>query len=233
MKANIFFSALSLSAALLLAGCDKDTEGVTGITYYPSLSLDGDETVYVDKGASYDEPGFYAELNGEDVSDQVSVVSDVDTEVSGVYSVSYSLVNADGFASSVTRKVVVTDPNDPVEGIYSVTPDSYRIYNGATVAYGSSYDILVLNQGDYYYFSDILGGWYDQRAGYGSAYALECYASLEEDNSFSYIDSYLEGWGDSADSFTASFDPASMSISFETHYASVIAFYVTMTKKSN
>lgn len=47
--------------------------------------------------------------------------------------------------------------------------------------------------------SDFFGGYYDQRAGYGSSYAMGGYFQLLADNSLVQLSSYVPGWGDSAD----------------------------------
>ena len=76
------FLGMALAASVVsLSSCEKETEGKTRITYYPTIELQGDETVYVNKGDSYVEPGYTSFLNGEDVSSQVTVVSDVDENI--------------------------------------------------------------------------------------------------------------------------------------------------------
>ena len=122
--------------------------------------------------SEYEEPGYTAILNGEDVTDQVKVTTNLDINESGVYTIRYSIANADGFSSSASRTIIVLDPDDEIEGIYATDPEeSYRDYNGI-VLYQLSFDILVFNRGDYYEVDDLLGGWYCQRAGYGSNFAM-------------------------------------------------------------
>ena len=216
--------------ALSFASCDKETEGVTGITIYPVLELEGESTLIVDKGTPFEEPGYTATLDGEDVSDQVVVNSDVDTNTSGIYSVSYTITNSDGFSKNASRTVVVLDPSDDVEGVYTVDAESYRNYKGTITNYGASFDILVINKGDYYYVDDLMGGWYCQRAGYGSKYAMEGYIAIADDGSIELLDSSVAGWGDSADDFEGTYDFATHTFDIVTYYASVIEFHFTMTK---
>ncbi|MCQ2226888.1 MAG: DUF5012 domain-containing protein [Bacteroidales bacterium] len=217
-------------AAVAFVGCDKETEGVTGITYYPVLNIEGEQTMVVDKGSSFVDPGYSAVLEGEDVTSQVTVSSNVDTNKSGVYNVSYKVTNADGFTSTVNRKVIVLDPENDIEGIYTVAEDSYRDMDGTITEYGG-YEILVIDEEDgSYKFSDLIGGYYDQRAGYGSAYAMEAYIGIEDDNSVTAYDTYVAGWDDSADDVRGSYDASKKSFTLEVDYAGQMTFYITLTK---
>lgn len=204
MKIKLFITMAFVGIAMIFNSCtDDSTEGLTRITYYPELTLEGDKTLYLDKGASFTEPGYTAILNGEDVSNQVEISTNLNTNQSGIYTISYSIMNADGFSSSASRKIIVTDPNDAIEGVYNTDPSSYRLYNGAQVAYGRSFEILILNNGDgTYSVDDLLGGWYCQRAGYGSNYAMKGIISVSADGSIEMLASYVPGWGDTATGMT-------------------------------
>ena len=48
--------ALSVATLLFSSCTDDSTEGFTRITYYPELSLEGEKTLYVDKGATFTDP---------------------------------------------------------------------------------------------------------------------------------------------------------------------------------
>lgn len=219
-------------AAFITTSCDDEsTEGMTRITYYAQLTLEGDKTLCVDKGSEFVDPGYSAVMEGEDVTDMVEVFSNVNTAKSGVYSISYSIVNNDGFYSTASRTVIVTDPNDPVEGLYATDPASYRLY-GTPTEYGASFDILILNNGDgTYSVDDLLAGWYCQRAGYGTAYAMEGVISVDADGNITMLDSYVPGWGDKATGMTdGKFTDGTITWNLEyTDYP--FYFIVTMYKK--
>lgn len=233
MKTKLLITMAFVGIAMIFNSCtDDSTEGLTRITYYPELTLEGDKTLYLDKGASFTDPGYTAILNGEDVSDQVEISTNLNTNKSGIYTISYSIVNADGFSSSASRKIIVTDPNDAIEGIYYTDPESYRLYNGAQVAYGNSFTILILNNGDgTYNVDDLLGGWYCQRAGYGSDYAMQGIISVSADGSIEMLASYVPGWGDTATGMTdGKFEDGTITWNLEyTDYP--FFFIVTMYKR--
>lgn len=232
MKKNYLYLAMFALVALFATSCEKvTTEGLTRITYYPQLTLEGETTIILDKGGSYEEPGYSAVLNGEDVTDDVEVNSNVDITKSGVYSITYTVVNEDGFASSAGRTIIVLDPNDPVEGFYYTDPTSYRIA-AATTEYGGEFEVLVIGNGDgTYNVDDVLAGWYAQRAGYGTDYAMQGLINVAADGAVSLLYNYVPGWGDAADDMTdATFDAATKTIKWNVLYAGM-NFVVTMSKK--
>lgn len=233
MNTKIFSLTLCLLAMLFgMSSCDDSSEGLTRITYYPTIKLVGG-AVTIQKGTEYVEPGYSSTLNGEDVTDKVVVSSNLDVNKSGAYTVTYTTMkNADGYQSTTTRTVYVLDLNDPIEGFYSVDPASFRTYDGKNVAYGSSYSILVTNAGDgSYAVDDILGGWYCQRAGYGTDYAMGAHVTIADDGAVSLVDSYIPGWGDSLTGFSGTYDAASATFNYQAVYVSGMSFNVTMSKQ--
>lgn len=234
MKIKYFLFALL--AIITMASCsDKDSEGLTRITYYPTIELSGDTYIVMQKGTDYEEPGYSSFMNGEDVTDKVTVTTDLNTSKSGIYTITYTtMTNEDGYGSSASRTVVVLDLNDPVEGFYLTSADSYRDYNGAQVAFGAEYETLVIGNGDgSYYFEDLLGGWYSLRAGYGSSYALTGNVAFAEDGTMSVLNSYLAGWasyGYALEAFSGTYDYSSSSLSMVVTYVGM-DFHITMTKE--
>ena len=233
MKKNKLFMMLFALTALLLTSCDKDSEGLSRITYYPTIELEGDSYLVWDKGTPYQEPGYTSLMGGEDVSDQVVVSGTVDTNTSGIYTLTYTTAkNEDGFGASTTRTVVVLDPNSAIEGFYLASPDSYRDYNGIT-PYGRAYEILVIDNGDgTYMVDDLLGGWYCQRAGYGSAYAMEGIISIDDNGTIGLVDSYVAGWGDSAEALEGTYDAATGTLTWDVVYTdNPLVFHVILNKE--
>ena len=229
MKKNILFTMLFALCALVLTSCDKKSEGLSRITYYPSITLNGDTYMVWEKGEAYVEPGYYSELNGEDVTSQVTVSGNVDVNKSGIYTLTYTTVkNEDGFDASASRTVVVLDSSSNIEGFYLNQATSNR--NGT--AYGKNYEVLVIDNGDgTVTVDDILGGWYCQRAGYGTKYAMTATIDVADDGTMTLISSYVPGWGDGLDSLEGTFDAATSTFNFVCVYASSLTFTETWIKE--
>lgn len=232
MKKNIFYiMLLLLTSVVTFTSCDNDSSaGVTRITYYPVLTLNGDATMYADKGASFTDPGCAAEMNGEDISSQVVVSGTVNTAKSGVYTLTYSATNADGFSASASRTVIVTDPTDAKEGVFYSDANSYRDYSGQK-AFGASYEIVITNNDDgTYHVSDLLGGWYSQRAGYGTNYNMEGDVTIADDGTMTLENSHIAGWGDGLVDFSGKFDAATSTYTWDAEYVSSMKFHVILNK---
>lgn len=224
-------------AALFLAGvgiqsCEKDTTaGFTDITVYPVLEVLGDPVVIVDKGEPYEDAGVSATLDEEDVTDQVNIQSNVNTDEAGIYSVRYSITNADGFTVNGSRTVYVTDPTPSVitTGVRTVASGTHRSGGAGTVAY-SGYSVVILQlEPGVFYISDFFGGYYEVRAGYGSAYAMTGSFKLNANNTLSLIESGIQGWGDSLDGLSGgSVDPETGTIRFTASYVQTYDFNVIL-----
>ena len=220
-------------ALMTIASCSKDTEGLTGITYYPVIELDGPLNDMAVAGTPFVDPGYSASLNGEDITSDVVVSSKMDfnNPQPGYYSISYSATNEDGFSASAVRYVLVASNDDPVSGYYTTSTDSYRDYNG-TLFYGGYPEVVYANGDGTYHISDLLAGWYEYRAGYGSAYALGGNISVAADGTIELLDSYLSGWGDSANGITdGKFDKDAGTIKYIVSYTDYpFLFNVTLDK---
>ena len=233
MKKNILYTMLFALVALVMTSCgDKQSEGLSRITYYPSIELKGDNYVVWEKGIPFEDPGYVSLLNGEDVTDKVTVSNMPDVNTSGIYEMTYTTMkNEDGFDASASRTVVVLDPNSAVEGFYLTQPDSYRTYNGNEVAFGNAFEILVIDNGDgTLYVDDLFGGWYCQRAGYGTKYAMGGTISLAADGTVGLISSLVPGWGDGLDDLTGSFADGVFTVD-AVYNKNTMHFYQTWVKE--
>lgn len=232
MKKHISIIASAL-AVLSLASCSKDTEGMTQITYYAVIDLEGPVYDQAVAGTPYQDPGYSATMQGEDITADVKVTTDMDLQnpKPGYYTVTYSAVNEDGFPASSTRYVLVTDPDDKASGYYTTDANSFRVASAGTTYYGNSYSVTVYGDGSgLYHVSDFLGGWYAQRAGYGGSYAAVGQCDIAADGTISLVSSSVAGWGDSLSGLSeASFDAAAGTISWVASYAGM-EFHVIMTK---
>ena len=219
--------------ALLVTSCgDKETEGKSRFTYYPTIELEGDTYLVWDKGTPFVDPGYVSTMNGEDVTAEVMISGTPDVNKSGIYTMtSTTKKNDDGFDASASRTVVVLDPNSAVEGFYLTQPDSYRTYNGNEVAFGNAFEILVIDNGDgTLYVDDLFGGWYCQRAGYGTKYAMGGTISLAADGTVGLISSLVPGWGDGLDDLTGSYADGVFTVD-AVYNKNTMHFYQTWVKE--
>jgi len=110
MKKNIFL-LLSL-AALLLFACNKydvhntdEQVGNSRVTHFPVLSLKGDQYMAVALGSTFVDPGITAKEGSADITYTTS--GSVNTNTEGVYPLTYTAVNKDGFPANIGRIVIV------------------------------------------------------------------------------------------------------------------------------
>lgn len=95
-----------LVSGLLFTSCDADSSAnVSKVTYYANLTMHGDAFVLLTQGQTYTENGVDAEADGQKL--EVKIAGTVDTNKPGVYKLTYSALNSDGFPASVVRTVVI------------------------------------------------------------------------------------------------------------------------------
>jgi hypothetical protein len=233
---KIFNIILVATLILLNYGCKKDTEGVSKITNLVSFELTGGPRVLVAKGGSYTDPGYKAMEGTKDVTNTVVVNSTVNGNKVGMYDVTYSAVNSDGFPTSISRTIIIYDPAAPD---VNLAGDYLSTVSRVSPARGPYLDLNVnitkIAPG-FFYISDFLGGFYDQGAAYkyGPDYAMTGYFQLNADNTISLVSSHIAGWGDSLSKLTnGKYDPATSTLSWDAFYSSSnYDFKVSMVKKN-
>ena len=161
------FYPYCLLALTLFSACNKedisntdDKVGRSEVTHFASLTLKGKRYETVAVGTAYAEAGAEAKEAGQTIT--YTTAGSVNTAVPGVYTLSYTAVNKDGFATSQTRTVAVyqTDntaaANDfsgtylrPATGVYSywtkLAPGVYKVDNPGGAASGESLSVIVFN----------------------------------------------------------------------------------------
>lgn len=104
MKKNIFIISI---LAIFVSSCSKEsTSDVSEVTNF--AIIEAEPVVVVELGGTF-VPSATATENGVNV--EVSVISNVNTNVVGVYDVTYVAVNTDGFEATAFQSVVVHDPS--------------------------------------------------------------------------------------------------------------------------
>jgi len=234
MKKILFYTLMCCLAFGGFASCSDDEEMTDSkLTYYPIMEIQGDEFTIVPIGTEYTELGCKGTLLGEDCSSNIVTkgVEDVDSNTPGLYYITYSYKNKDGYMTSTKRTVAVCDPTITTnfEGNYTVQKGSYRNYNEAITEF-KGFSVKVTNVAPgLFYVSDLMGGYYDQNAGYGSNYAMTGYIQLLADNSIKLLSSSVAGWGDSADGFeNGKYDPKTGEISYDVAYAGAMTFHIVL-----
>ncbi len=249
---NIYKIGLFVVGLFLCTAChDITTADVSKVTYYVTFELDGGDQYLLPVGTPYTEPGVKAFENGVDVSTKMTIsgTEDVDPDKIGLYTITYSAVNVDGFSNSATRTVFVYDPTvtTDISGDYSVDATiSKRVqlsnskiikYSDMPSIYGagdfSSY-IVKLEQVVPGIFSvtDLFGGYYAEGRGLSTPYEMKGYVSLTPDNRLELCSSHVDSWGDSLDEMKDGvFDPATGIVKWSSIYAGAYSFDVVLNKK--
>lgn len=121
MKNKYFISFLLIAFVVAISSCKKDNiisndknVGISKITYYATFDITGPGIMSILKGTPFTEPGVKASAGGADLP--VTTTGAVDANTVGLYTLTYSATNADGYSSSATRTVVVI-PDAEVPGV--------------------------------------------------------------------------------------------------------------------
>ncbi|GGH44979.1 DUF5011 domain-containing protein [Dyadobacter endophyticus] len=190
---KLILTALTLFAAF---SCEEDkvTEGISTITYYPIITLKGEQWNVVKAGAAFTDPGAGAKEGDKDI--EVKVTGTVDTKTPGVYTIQYDAVNKDGYSSTEYRYVGVISSaawgvditgsykrNAGALGVSKVTKVADNLYKADNVG-----GVAVPSPGDavffYYFDKGKLGVPYQLTPGN----AFECTnATIKEGVSYSWV----------------------------------------------
>ena len=227
---QIKYLILFLSTIFFFTSCEKETEGVSGIVRFKLL---GDETMLVKLGTSYQEPGCEVIYRGEDITKTVQITGDVNGQVVGLYMVNYTYTNPDGIKTTISRKVIVADPTvtTDISGQYITATGTYRLRGGVRTDYPGFKVIITKIAPGFFQISDFLGGYYDQRATYGPAYATSGFIQLKSDNSITLLSSSNTAWKDALTDLTeASCSPNNNTVTWKADYAGML-FTVVLNKQ--
>ncbi|HVY73422.1 MAG TPA: DUF5011 domain-containing protein [Puia sp.] len=135
-------------AFILLSACNKytvhntdDQVGISKVTHYVVLTVKGDPFVSIVAGEDYVDSGATALENGEPVDYTVS--GSVDNSTPGIYTITYTAVNKDGYSSSTHRNVAVLpeaeQPGIDLSGTYANVGTAALTANISKVAPGVYY----------------------------------------------------------------------------------------------
>lgn len=140
------------------------TVGGSKITYFPVLTMAGDDHMAVPLNGTYTDPGVTAKEGENDLT--VTVTGSVDVTTVGVYDLTYSAINKDGFAASVKRYVAVYETDAtaaahdlsgnylrPITGVINtwelIAPGVYKVTNPGAAATGGGLIVFLFNPTGY------------------------------------------------------------------------------------
>jgi hypothetical protein len=165
MKKIIPFLIILL--VLGFASCDKDEinntdtkVGISDVTFYPTVTLKGNQYTTVALNGTFTDPGADAKEAGATI--QYTKTGTVNTAATGVYRLTYTATNKDGFPASVNRWVAVystdaTATANDFSGTYlraatgvtstwtKLAPGVYKVDNPGGAASGTGLSLIVFN----------------------------------------------------------------------------------------
>jgi hypothetical protein len=163
-KSILIFCSL---VTLFLVACNKtnihntDEEiGISRVTFFPVLTLNGERYTTIAVGSAFTDPGIVAKEGSADITYTKS--GSVNTNVPGVYTITYTAVNKDGFPASLVRTVAVysTDADaaaNDLSGTYlrtatglvsswsKLAPGVYSVSNPGGATIGINVIVIVFN----------------------------------------------------------------------------------------
>lgn len=240
MKKIFLFSLMLGLSTLGLTSCNDDNDELTDsvITYYVDLEIQGEDFVQVPIGTPYSDAGCKATMNGQDVTSRVVVrgLDQIDVNTAGLYTVTYSAANDDGFSASVSRTVAVCDPSITADISGTWISQDASLVNGNTGAIRFQYPGYTVrirkDAPGIFYVSDFLAGFYAEyyNGGYGSSYACAGYVQLLADGTLECLSSRVPGWGDSLDSFEGKYDETTNAIEWAAGYPYPNVYHAILNK---
>ncbi|MBI1307521.1 MAG: DUF5011 domain-containing protein [Bacteroidetes bacterium] len=101
---------------------------------FPYITMNGDDTVYVEVGKTYTDPGAIATDPTEgDITSRLITTSDVDATAAGIYYVTYCVKDASGNEAPCKTRVVyvVVDQSAPVLALKGNNPEYVEVITGS------------------------------------------------------------------------------------------------------
>jgi hypothetical protein len=226
---------ITLVAAFALSSCQKDSLGVSKVTTYATLTLNGAEELFWPLNTAFVDPSCVAMEGTTNITSKLEVTSNVNATKGGKYLITYKVKNSDGFYAEASRIVYVYDATSPLNGIYSSSISRTNTTSGAVGARGP-FNILVFGVGgSNFWVEDLMGGWYYYGSGYGIGYAGTAVLTLNADNTLSIVKSNPTSFGAaSACVFfaTSTYDPATKTLVIHSNMGDTSYLQFTVTMKT-
>ena len=155
---RLYIYGVILSLLLGFSSCDKETEGISTKTTYATIEFD--DFVVVSTGGDFT-PAAVAMEGATEVNVEISGSVDVNTV--GVYTITYSAVNSDGYKASSSQTVVVHNPagtgrdvtgeiqdknRTERTGVISLIEGTSNVYYCTDFAFGGTFPLYFEMNGD-------------------------------------------------------------------------------------
>ena len=215
----------------LVSCVEDDTDGVSQITNYPIITIDGASELFLTQGAAYTDAGAVSTEGGEEI-ETITTVSKGEnfglafsTDAPDKYVVTYSAINKDGFAGNALKTVWVKpttgDLTTDISGLYTSNVQRGGDF-AVTAQYSDMKYILIKKTGsNTYAISDAAGGYYSMGRAYGPDYntagVIITIADLAA-NSFTFTPGPIAPFGITLNMSNMIVDAATKSITFTSTY---------------
>lgn len=248
---HFFFLVILIAGVSFSCKKDKESENISKVTTFVKIDLTGGKVYSHTINTPYSEPGYKAtdiDQGNKDVTSQVLVDGEVNPNEAGVYPITYTVKNSDGFTTEEVRQVVVFDNSSvsdvDLAGTYNSKVLRTNTTSGASATRPAKdnefYTITIkkITTG-LFEIDDFLGGWYWIGSAYGADYAYDGLFVLKADNTISFVSANMaKGWEDGivldyTTGDASKYDPATGKVSIVSYMGSTtnLRFALTLEKQ--
>lgn len=204
----------------------EETMGISRVTNYPVITLNGDSTLLIDVDDSFTDPGAVAKEGENEIETATEISKGVyfgkefSSKTPDKYTISYSAENKDGFKGKSIRTVWYFSDGDlssSLEGIYLSDVQRAPSFTPSAQYDDLNYVLIQKTADDTYTISHAIGGYYDIGRSYGPRYSAGGATISVNDistNDYTFTDALIPGWGLSIKVSDFKVDPSNKMITY-------------------